>query len=521
MNYSILAIICPALALVPFWLLLSLIANRVEPVHDAREPPIVKPRLPLVGHLWGLYRHGPKYFQRTNPGNRLPIHTLKVLSGNIYVVTSPSIVNMVSKNTKYISFNPLIAEVGIRLTHASKEARTIIERNIDGTDGKDSYVIEIHDRTVEALTLGPEMQRLTLVVLRKAWNEVFIPLQASAKSKESNIPLYAFIRHMLTQTSTTAYYGPLNPLRKDQGLEQAFWDYNADMNMLLLDVCPEFIARKGHKARTRIAQGFKAFLDANPVGRSSYLAESRYIIGKKHGMDEMDIARLEVGTLIGILVNTVPTLFYMLCHVFKDPQLLSEIRQEIEHTAIVWGREGHGKPVLNVADVRDSCPLLRSTLQETLRRYSEGASARLVCEDTTIDGYLLKKGSMLQMPNSVVHRDPSVWGDASFDARRFLKQGHKPSSLSTTAAGSYRPFGGGSTLCPGRHFATSEILGLAATFIWRFDMEPAHSQRWVLPVPKQASAVEAVFPPSHDIDVVVRRRAMQATFEGDLGFGFE
>lgn len=31
--------------------------------HDPREPPVVPTRIPYVGHIVGLIRHGAKYFQ--------------------------------------------------------------------------------------------------------------------------------------------------------------------------------------------------------------------------------------------------------------------------------------------------------------------------------------------------------------------------------------------------------------------------------------------------------------------------
>jgi cytochrome P450 len=36
----------------------------------------------------------------------------------------------------------------------------------------------------------------------------------------------------------------------------------------------------------------------------------------------------------------------------------------------------------------------------------------------------------------------------------------------------FRVFGGGKTLCPGRHFATNEVLAVVAMFIVRLDMTP-------------------------------------------------
>lgn len=89
------------------------------------------------------------------------------------------------------------------------------------------------------------------------------------------------------------------------------------------------------------------------------------------------------------------------------------------------------------------------------------------CEDTVVDRrFLLKKDSVLRMPNSVIYSDRSVCGDTSFQPRRFWKhiehEERAADASSTNSAGSYRPFGGWSTLCSGRHFAILEIMSLAA-----------------------------------------------------------
>ena len=130
-----------------------------------------------------------------------------------------------------------------------------------------------------------------------------------------------------------------------------------------------------------------------------------------------------------------------------------------------------------------------------------GASARFVREDVLLDNqYLLKKGMVVQMPMSVMHSDPAVWGtDArDFNPRRFLNK------QNSTAA--YRPFGGGASLCPGRHFVTLEVLALAASMVLRYDIASADGGPLRIPRQKQESLATNVFPPEKDIRVRVTAR---------------
>lgn len=140
-------------------------------------------------------------------------------------------------------------------------------------------------------------------------------------------------------------------------------------------------------------------------------------------------------------------------------------------------------------------------------------------EDTVLDGkWLLKKDSMIQMPTRVVHTDTSLWGsDADdFNPRRFMKN----SGSHKAPAAAFRVFGGGTTLCPGRHFATNEVLAVASMFIMRYDMAPqTQSGNWDLPTVAKTNVAAVVMEPDADVEVVVSRRKV---FEHDRWtFGLE
>ena len=286
-------------------------------------------------------------------------------------------------------------------------------------------------------------------------------------------------------------------------------DYDKDINTLLVNIAPTIIARKAYKSREKLALAFEQYYENNPRDRSSALINARYDANTKYGLTSTNMGRLEVGTVIGILANTVPSLFYMFANIYSDESLLGDLRNELKTVVSDKHDEiGQVTQCLNVYQMKERCLLLNSTFQEVLRVHSLGASARLVLQDTLLnDRYLLKKGSIVQMPNSVIHSNPSVWGQNAkdFEARRFLKQETTNKEPKRNAATAYRPFGGGSTLCPGRHFASTEILSLTAMMILRFDMVPEAGQ-WVVPTPEQKSIATAVFPPKADIKVRIRRR---------------
>ena len=157
--------------------------------------------------------------------------------------------------------------------------------------------------------------------------------------------------------------------------------------------------------------------------------------------------------------------------------------------------------------MREKAYLLHATFQELLRVHAMGAGARYVREDTMLNNqYLLKKGMIVQMPMAIMHSDPRIWGpDAgSFRPERFLKQTdvNKDSKSQSVA---YRPFGGGASMCPGRHFVTLEVMALTALIVLKFDITPLGSG-WQIPRQKQESLATNVFPPESDIRVGMKRR---------------
>lgn len=291
------------------------------------------------------------------------------------------------------------------------------------------------------------------------------------------------------------------------GVDADFRDFDDDLNRLLIDIAPATIARKGHKGRQKLAHAFKEFFENDPRGKSSAFAEARYVIALKYGVSTLDMGRLEVGSLIGILVNTIPTVVYMLYHIFSDKVLLKDIRAELKTSILLETGSDKNALKLHLSVLKEKSLLLQSTFQEVLRVYSRGASSRLVMEDTMLSGqYLLKKGSILMMPTSVIHFDPSSWGSTEFQARRFFKQGSfAQEPIKRSSAACYRPFGGGATLCPGRHFASAEILALTAMIVYKYDLTPA-SGNWTPPEPHPTSLATNVFPPKTDIEVRVRIR---------------
>ena len=83
----------------------------------------------------------------------------------------------------------------------------------------------------------------------------------------------------------------------------------------------------------------------------------------------------------------------------------------------------------------------------------------------------------------------------------------------------FRAFGGGTTLCPGRHFAGHEILATVAMFVCRFEMTPIGGKGWVLPDTGNTNVVATIMEPDSDVEVEITVRSGWG--DGKWGFGFK
>ena len=273
------------------------------------------------------------------------------------------------------------------------------------------------------------------------------------------------------------------------------------------------MASKAYRARHNLGSGFHEYFEkytAEGTGSSAFTL-LRHKINTKYNVTPWNAARLEIGILLGFLANTLPSIFYMLVHIFHDPELLRQVRSELESKCVETSLDGTRR-ILKVSTMQRQCSLLQATFKEVLRHHALGSSVRYVREDMHLDGkYLLKEGMVVQVPMAVLHKDRSVWGEDSqyFRPTRFLKSADGPDRELKPNPIAFRPFGGGTSLCPGRHLATLQITALTALMVLRFDMEPVNG-KWIIPPSEQDSLATNVFPPKHDILVRLTTRQNSA-----------
>jgi cytochrome P450 len=266
---------------------------------------------------------------------------------------------------------------------------------------------------------------------------------------------------------------------------------------LLLNLFPKLLVNESVQARKDIVDAFNEYFVARGHEEGSEFVKAHYQHKVDQGLTGRDIASFEIGGIVAIMSNTIPAAFWLLYHTISDPTILAECRKEVFACCTISG----DTCTIDITQVKSSCPILLSILKEVLRYHGIGTSVRIVQEDHLLDGkYLLKKGGVVMIPGIVQHTSIPAYGEnvAEFQHKRFVRApGRKrPSPVA------FRGFGGGTTLCPGRHFASTEVLAFVALAIVRFDFEPAKGE-WVCPTTHNANMAGTIAQPDDDVEIRV------------------
>lgn len=491
---------------------------------DSREPPVIAPTIPIVGHILGMALLGGRYIKNLGIRHRnLPIFTLPVPGSRIYIVSDPSLAAAVQRASKVLSFTPIAASVSERVLGLDEPTMEITRRNLDPGPGEErGFLADIQDMVYQWLGPGDYLTELSLDAATEMRDEI---AAACASSTESNpTDLLSWVQHLVTTSTAKYLYGPKNPIAVDPSLETAFWDFDHGLGSLLMNIFPSVTAKRAYQGREKLSAALHTYLSQDQHKTGSRIVQKRVDIALEHGWTLPAVAREELSFLFAGIVNATTSTFWILLHLYADPALLATVRKEIEAVferpendipGADGAEKGKGKK-LRIADLRDNCPVLVAVYRECLRLGSDTYSTRLVKEDYVLaNQYFLKKNAVVQIAGGVIHADSRIWGDdvERFNPKRFLDRqeggvgaGGKAKQNNAFHPAAFRAFGGGKTLCPGRHFAMNEILAFVALVVLQFNMKPAHGDKIEVPRKNDGVLPVHILEPIRPVEVLISKR---------------
>lgn len=442
-------------------------------------------------------------------------------------MNSAELVFGVERSAQDFSFAPYLVQFAERALHPTEDAIRKLSENLDGRNRDPGLRIQTQRAMRDSLAAGTNALEITnREILQQLSNLMDLAVT------DTNVPvgLFHWVRNIVTTASTNAVYGLANPFLRQEvadGLwyvvlvEKSYFltviprAFEKDLGQIALGWFPKLIAPKGYYGRQAVVKGFVDYFGKELHKDASPLVEARYKANTKYDVALEDHARFESSLAIALLVNTVPATFWTLFHVLSNPTLFLNLRQQLESfvrpiSSTQSGKGSHRTLHVNMAEVLNGCPLLKSLMEEVLRVRSTNASGRMVMRDTMLNNqYLLRANSTVLIPSAAIHNDTSAWGATvkQFDPYRFVKNGDSQTHLQPAYA--YRAFGGGAALCPGRFLASMEILSILTIIMLRFDLTPVDSKgrltEWREPK-SRPHILTSIPSPATDIRVLMEER---------------
>ncbi|RYP48689.1 hypothetical protein DL768_005469 [Monosporascus sp. mg162] len=321
-------------------------------------------------------------------------------------------------------------------------------------------------------------------------------LDVQPANQWATVTLFDLLKTTMAEAAVVSLFGSkiieLNP-----GFIEAYWEFDHIAGTLVWGL-PKWMrpgpVRK-HKrlhrmTRKHIDSAWENFNWAGPEAESDWdphfgsrLSRETAKWLRERGFSNQAAAGHTLASLFGLNGNTIPVTGWALMEIIKDQDLFQAVREEALQSFEIDIKTGERK--VN-AQKLISGPLLQSIYIEIMRLHVSFNVTREVLRDIDIDGFRVKKGSLLQSSSQIAHLDEAVWATDEHPAGEFFAARHinyvdskdeagnapkKPQFSMKGRPSSFFPYGGGYVMCPGRHFAKQEIIMAIAIVVTKFDIE--------------------------------------------------
>ncbi|KAH8204422.1 hypothetical protein TruAng_001338 [Truncatella angustata] len=459
---------------------------------DSREPPILKPDVPVVGHIIGMIRGSHGYWPKLYQSKPLPAATLPMLNGKMYVLNDPGLISAAFR-ARTLSFDPFLLKTIHHMIPISGGAMDVFRA--------DEFQHRFQKVVYSKMT-GADLLRMNAVVLGDVFGQIN-RLPANMEVEDT----FLWFRSLLTMSTIVALVGKEHSWKMHRNAGARFWEYEAYIHYFVLGPAPWLTCPSAYESRAELHKALIEcdFSSAAPTAPDvSALTKDVVELLDEHHWTASDKAALFIAIFQGAIANTVPTAYWYMMHIMSSPKLVAKLRKELARIAVPGPAGPDGKREVRV-DLRDlseeNMPLLTAAFRENQRMIGVGSINRWVVSDTVVTSatdpgrsYLLRKDNALLIPQMLNHMDAAHWGPdvAEFRPERFLPaKGREFHGEAPVPRGAFTPFGGGKHLCPGRNFASAENWGTMIALLLGFEMttpegEPLEVPERTMPTPAHA-----------------------------------
>ncbi|ORY14742.1 cytochrome P450 [Clohesyomyces aquaticus] len=329
------------------------------------------------------------------------------------------------------------------------------------------------------------------------WENMIAPAYVMASTGQyKDISLLHWCEDVLLHAATRSFFGNAF-IEQSPNVLNDFLAFD-NVSWKLMYQMPHIISDDMLKYKHALVDAIEKYLDLPQDQRpgANWFTEMQELEMRGLSISTRDMAKLICAIYWVINTNAYKLLFWMLAFMFQDKDLTGKVTAEL---ATCFRPDGK----LDIPSLQSQTRYLTALWHETLRLANSSASARVITADTQLGPYTLRAGHRLLIPYHQLHRNLAVYGSnaEAFDISRFLndeKLAQDPS---------FRPFGGGSTYCPGRFLAKQEIFMAMAFLLCRFDVQV--QSQGAFPRMDDAKPGIGVVSPVEGDDMVLRLRVKE------------
>lgn len=285
----------------------------------------------------------------------------------------------------------------------------------------------------EIINLADEMTRLTLWIIGKV---LFDANVSSEEDELGEVLTYAF-RHFADEMTNPLHLPSSWPTPRNRRAQQAIAQVNTSIYRMIAE------RRQNYEDRDDF---LSALLRTEDVEHTPSLSDLQ--------------ARNEILSLFVAGHETTATALTWCWYLLSQhPEVYRKMREEGDH--VLAGR------LPTIADI-PNLPYTLQVFKETMRLYPPVyAFTRGAKSSTQLGDYFIPKGTSVVISPYTLHRRPNLFPDPErFDPDRFA-----PQQEPNIPRYAYIPFGAGSHMCLGTHFALLEGHLLLATLAQRLTFE--------------------------------------------------
>ncbi|XP_006877024.1 PREDICTED: cholesterol 7-alpha-monooxygenase-like [Chrysochloris asiatica] len=478
------------------WLILGIRRRQIG------EPPLENGLIPYVGCAL-QFGANPLEFLRKNQRKHGHVFTCKLMGKYVHFITNPLSFHKVLCHGKYFDWTKF---------HFTTSSKVFGHRSIDPSDG---HTAENINQTFIKTLQGDALNALDKTMMENLQLVMRPPILSKSKTAAwMTEGMYSFCYRVMFEAGYLTLFGK-DLTREDS--QRALMLSNLDNFKQFDKIFPALVAglpihvfKAAHHAREKLAEDFK-HENLRKRDHVSDLVSMRMVLNDQLStFDDMEKAKTHLVVLWASQANTIPTTFWSLFQMMRNPEAMKAATEEVNKTLENAGQKisFDGDPIcLNQMQLNDM-PVLDSIIKESLRLSSASLNIRAAKEDFTLhveDGsFNIRKDDFIAFYPPLMHLDPEIYQDPlTFKYDRYLDENGKAKttfySNGLKLKYYYMPFGSGATICPGRIFAVHEIKEFLILMLSYFELELVESQVKCPPL-DQSRVGLGILPPLNDIE---------------------